>query len=121
MLSQRLRAVRMANASAVFDTALFHDDRGLVLLASTECYSTGCRETLIPKGFDLRLPVFSTPSPVSVVVRELNDPPGEDPKVQKARLVEGFERFAAGLDLSPLMAAATANRANEPTVAQSGR
>ncbi len=128
---QRLREVRTTDTSAVFDEALFREDRGMVLLATTECYPTGCRESLVdhgelpPEGFGLRLAVFFAPAavaaPISVLVKELNDPPGEDQKVQGARLMQGFERFAARLDLSPLLASAIAHSAKRAQPAPESR
>ncbi len=107
VLWQRLRLVRMATASAVFDTALLRDDKGLVLLANTECYPTGCRERLVPEGIGFRMPVFSepapAPTPISILVRQLNDKAGENAQAQGARLVQSFEAFAEHLDLRSLL------------------
>ena len=113
---QRLRMNRLVGTSAVFDTALFRDDQGIALLANTECYPTGCRESLyrsISRAFDLRMPIFFAPAElaptsISIMVRELKDPPAESEQAQGTRLVQGFERFAAQLALSPLV----------PTIAQ---
>jgi hypothetical protein len=117
MFWQRLSNITTANSNAIFDTALFRDDQGLALLANTECYLTGCGETLVPEDvadLGLRLPVFfksaETATPVSILVRELNDPSANSTLVQGARLVQDFERFTARLDLSPLLAGAAAHR-----------
>jgi hypothetical protein len=113
---QRRRAATTANGSEFFDTALFRDDHGLALLASTQCYPTGCRDILppfflLPGGFGLRILRFfelaAAPTPISIVVREPNDAVGS-PQAQGARLVQGFERFVARLDLSPLLVSAVA-------------
>jgi hypothetical protein len=117
---QRLRTATTANGSVLFDTALFRDDYGLALLATTQCYPTGCRGSLprflpLPGGFGLRMLTFFepavAPTPISIVVRELNDPAGENPQVQGVQLVQSFDRFAAQLDLSPLLAQAIAQGA----------
>lgn len=114
-LWQRLSKIRMAKTSAIFDTALFHEEHGLVLLAAnTECYPRGCYESLVGEGVDalgLRLAVFSEPAvatPISILVRELNDPTTESPQTQGGRLMQDFERFTAQLDLNPLLARAVA-------------
>ena len=117
MFWQRLSSVMMANTNAIFDTALFGDDQGFALLANTECYPTGCGETLVWEGVEepgLRRPVFSesavTVTPVSILIRELNDPSADSSQAKGARLVQDFERFTARLDLSPLLAGAVAHR-----------
>lgn len=116
---QRLRAATTANGRVLFDTALFRDDRGLALLATTQCYPAGCRGSLPrfffrPGGFGLRMLTFfelaAAPVPISIVVRELNDSAGASPPAPGERLVRGFERFVAQLDLSLLLA---------PVIAQS--
>jgi hypothetical protein len=112
---QRLSTVRMANMSAIFDTALFRfgQDQGLGLLANTECYPTGCYESLAQKGgVGLRLPVFSepavVPTPIWIVVIELNERTKESPQTRGARLAQDFDRFAAHIDLRPLLAVSVA-------------
>jgi hypothetical protein len=115
LLWQHLRETRIANTSAVFDIALFHDENGIALLASTQCYPSGCRESLAPTsgGFSLRLMSFEpSVTPISILIRELKDPPPETWQAQGARLVESFERFAAQLDLSPLVAPGVAQGAS---------
>jgi hypothetical protein len=91
ILWQRLRITRVANASAIFDMALFRDNQGIALLANTECYPTGCRENLFSEGFSLQTPTFSKttamPTPISILVRELDDPAGESEQTQAERLV----------------------------------
>jgi hypothetical protein len=113
VFGQRLRAIRIASTSAVFDTVLFRDDQGMALLANTQCYPTGCRDSLLRLtpmlgGLGLRMPTFfepaAAPTPISIMVRELNDPPAESPQGQGAQLVQSFEGFATQLDLSPLLA-----------------
>ena len=112
---RRLRAARTARGSVFFDTALFDDAQGLLLIASTQCYPTGCRASLPPifflPGFGLRMLTSiepaAAPRPISIVVRELNDAAGSR-QAQGERLVQGFERFAAQLDLSPLLVMAIA-------------
>ena len=109
MLGQRLSTVETANANALFDLALFRDDAGITLMASTECYSDGCRESLIPasNAGGLRLPPFREPAAapvaVSIVVREPNDLPEKSSPSREDRLLRTFTRFAAQLDLSPLL------------------
>jgi len=105
---QRLRAATTANGRVLFDTALFLDDHGLALLATTQCYSTGCRGGLsrlflLPGGMLTFFELAAAPAPISIVVRELNDPAGGSPQAPGERLVQGFERFVAQLDLSPLL------------------
>lgn len=114
-LWQRLSTVRMVNMSAIFDTALFRfgHEQGLGLVANTECYSTGCYETLAQEGdIGLRLPVFSepavAPTPILILLRDLNEPLAESPQTRGARLAQGFERFVEQIDLSPLFADAVA-------------
>ena len=100
------------------------DDTGLALLANTECYPAGCREDMVKEEFGFRMSKSSEPAaaltPISILVRELNDEPRQSPDVQEARLIEGFERFTAGLDLGPLLTAATGNRTRgtQPPFAQ---
>jgi hypothetical protein len=105
MFWQRLSSIRMTHTNAIFDTALFRDNHGLALLANTECYPAGCKESLLRGGLDLQLPVFSElmVTPVSILVRELNDPPAASQQGQGARLLQDFERFTAQLDLSLLL------------------
>lgn len=103
MLWQRLLVVQTAKASAVFDAALFQDRQGLLLFATTECYSTGC---LVPERFGLLLPIVSAfadlPVPVSIEVRETNELPGESLSASSERLLQDFRRFAASLRLTRL-------------------
>lgn len=118
LLWQRLSEIRTANGSALFDTALIRDRHGLALLAATQCYPTGCRERLIATGIDFELPFFSfshpawgaAPVPVSILIRESGDPPGERPAAKGERLVSDFRGFAAALDLSPLLNSIPAQR-----------
>jgi hypothetical protein len=105
----------MVNMSAVFDTALFRfgQEQGLGLVANTECYSTGCYETLAQEGgVDLRLPVFSepavAPTPILILLRDLNERSAESPQTRGARLAQDFELFAGQIDLSPLLGVAVA-------------
>lgn len=117
LLWQRLRSIRMANASVIFDTALLRDDKGLVLLANTECRPAGCRESLVPEGIGFRMPVFSEPAPaitpISILVRQLDHTAGESAQAQGARLVQSFESFAEHLDLRSLLAPSVSQGADE--------
>ncbi|MBV8360897.1 MAG: hypothetical protein JO189_23620 [Deltaproteobacteria bacterium] len=107
---QRLSAVRMVNMSAIFDTALFRfgQEQDLGLVANTECYPTGCYESPAQQGsVGWRLPVFSepvvAPTPILILVRELNEQSAESLQTRGARLAQDFERFAGQIDLRPLL------------------
>jgi hypothetical protein len=98
---------RRSHANALFDLALVRDDAGVALLATTECYRAGCRERLFSPRDGLLLPPFSEPAAapvsISIVVRELNNPPEKNSIGEEDRLLRTFARFAAQIDLSPLL------------------
>lgn len=105
MLWQHLEEVRTARSNAVFDLALFHDPQGFTLFADTECYPAGCRERAIVEKEGLQWPLLemqtAAPVPVSVLVRSSRDP--QSARAAREQLVQDFRRFAAQLNLSPLL------------------
>lgn len=107
LLDQRLRSIRTAGGSVVFDVALLRDDKGLALVASSECYPSGCSEGMVPDGPGVGLFFYSSPRgavvPVSIVVRELRARPAESTAAEELWLRQGLTRFAAGLDLGALL------------------
>jgi exosortase J len=116
MLQQEVRAVRTETSEATFDTGLFVTGAGPVLLASTECYRSGCRERPLREGFGLRLPSVSRPGPVpiSVMVRETGRASSETDSTQIASLAAAFDHFAAALNLDPLLGSGQGKLAAQP-------
>lgn len=107
LLDQRLRGIRTAGGSVVFDVALLRDDKGLALVASSECYPSGCSERMVADGPGVGLFFYSSPRgavvPVSIVVRELRARPAESTAAEELWLRQGLTRFAGGLDLGALL------------------
>jgi hypothetical protein len=101
---RRLLTLETANSdsSAVFDVAVFTDTRATArLVASTECWADGCKESLLAPGVgwvwpSLRMLVGKVGSPIPVAITLVsalgtNDHPA---------LVHALESFVGMLDLS---------------------
>jgi hypothetical protein len=103
--SQQLKVLRSSNSQALFQVAVLRDDETVRAVASTECWSWGCKETPVTRSNSWSViwrpippPSAEIPVPVSITVDEPASFAGSEHAGQ--RLIERIDTFIAQLDLT---------------------